>query len=108
MPLHKISTVVRNNYTDDRVLSLADLGGFVDMQVADANSVTVPPQTDVAWPADAEIIITQLGAGLTSILSGAGVAIYTYDSRNDLAGQYASCTLTRLAEDSWLLVGNLA
>lgn len=87
-------------------LVLTDAGKWVRMNVATANNLTVPPQSDVAWDADTEIHVEQTGVGQTTIVAGTGVAIHSSETLN-LAVQYAVATLKRVAADEWVLIGYL-
>jgi len=77
------------------------------MNNASANTVTVPPEASVAWPALTRIDLVQLGAGQTSIAAGVGVTISSYSSRLKLVGQYAGASLYKRATNHWVLTGNL-
>ena len=45
------------------------------MDNAAANTLTVPPNSSVAFPVGTSIPIRQAGAGQTTIVAGSGVAI---------------------------------
>jgi hypothetical protein len=86
---------------------LADAGQVVEMNVAAANTFTIPPNSSVAFPIRTYINLAQLGAGQTTITAGAGVTIR---SRNGLklAGQYAVATLYKRGTDEWVVGGDVA
>ncbi len=83
-------------------LVLADAGKMVEMNNAAANTLTVPPNSSVAFPINTRIDINQHGAGLTTVAAGAGVTI-----RGDLVsqGQYMGMSLWKRATDEWVLYG---
>lgn len=100
--------VAFNNQTGTSyTLALTDRGKTVTLSNASAITLTVPPQSSVAWPANARIDIAQLGAGQVTISPGSGVTINAYQTKNKLAGQYAAGTLIRTGSDTWLLAGAL-
>ena len=99
--------VTENNKTDSYTLVLSDANKLVTITKADATTLTVPPNSSVAFPVGTMILVAQLGAGQVTITAGDGVTINSYDSALKLVGQYASCSLTKLATDTWLCVGNL-
>lgn len=88
-------------------LALTDRGKTVTLSNASAITLTVPPQSSVAWPNNARIDLAQLGAGQVTISPGSGVTINSYQSKTKLAGQYAAGSLIRIGSDTWLLVGAL-
>lgn len=102
------TTVPANRQTGNYTLVIGDAGGVVEMNVASANELTVPPNSSVAFPVDTVIEVVQWGAGLTSIVAGSGVTIRSLDGVLDLAGQYASVTLRYIGSDEWHLAGALA
>lgn len=93
--------------TTARTLALTDLGQAVEMTNAAANTVTVPPNSSVAFPLNAVIPIIQMGTGQTTIAAGAGVTIRSYGNKLKLVGQYAQATLYKRATDEWVLAGGL-
>lgn len=95
-----------NTRTANYTLVLADKGKTVEMNLAGANTLTVPPNSSVAFPVGSYINVVQLGAGATTIVAGSGVTILC---RNTLvlAGQYAMATLYKRATNEWVLGGDL-
>jgi hypothetical protein len=89
-------------------LVLTDAGKRVSLSNATAITLTVPPNSSVAFAVDDEIEITQDGAGQVTIAPGAGVTINSYGAKTKLAGQYAGASLKKTGTDTWLLIGNLA
>lgn len=88
-------------------LALTDRGKTVTLSNASAVTLTIPPQSSIAWPANARIDLAQLGAGQVTVTPGSGVTLRSYTSKTKIAGQYAAATLIRLSADEWLLVGAL-
>lgn len=86
-------------------LVIGDAGTLVEMNNAAANTVTVPPNSSVAFPVGTFISIRQYGAGLTTIAAGSGVTIRSYGTGLKLAGQYAEATLTKRGTNEWILSG---
>ncbi|MDR3405114.1 MAG: hypothetical protein P4L99_21650 [Chthoniobacter sp.] len=85
---------------------LGDDGKRVDMSNASANTVTVPPNSSVAFPVGAQILVRQGGAGVTTIAAGAGVTIHNATGVYTLAGQYSYVTLIKTATDTWDAIGS--
>jgi len=86
---------------------LTDSGKLCTFSNASAITVTVPPNSSVAFPVGAQIDCSQLGAGKVTFAEGAGVTINSESSNKSIGAQYAGVTLRKLATDTWLLVGNL-
>lgn len=93
--------------TTARTLALTDLGKAVEMDNASANTLTVPPNSSVAFAVGTYIPIIQKGAGQTTIAAGAGVTIRSRGTRLKLAGQYAQAGLLKRGTDEWVLAGDL-
>lgn len=75
----------------------------VQMNVAGANNLTVPPNGTVAIPIGASILIRQIGAGLTTIVQGAGVTVTPTSGSLNLAGQNFSGLLIKTGTNTWTL-----
>lgn len=89
-------------------LVLGDAGKMVTMTNASANTLTVPPNSSVAFPTNTRIDMLQYGAGQTTIAAGSGVTIYSSGSKLKLTGQYSGATLWKKATDTWVLVGDIS
>lgn len=92
-------------------LILSDTGKYVEMNNASANTLTVPPNSSVAFPIGTEVTVIRTGAGLTTIAPGAGVTINYYSvsgsATRSIKAQWAAATLIKRATDTWVLIGNL-
>lgn len=97
----------QNRQTASYTLVLGDANGFVEMNVGSANNLTVPPNADVAFPLKTQILISNYGAGQTSIVAGSGVTIRSAGGALKLSVQYSMATLIQISANEWILVGNL-
>lgn len=88
-------------------LVIGDAGKMVTMSNASANTLTVPPNSSVAFPTNTRIDVIQYGAGQTSIAAGAGVTIRSSGSKLKLTGQYSGASLWKKGTDEWILVGDI-
>jgi hypothetical protein len=87
---------------------LADALRVVRMNNSSANTVTIPPNSAVAFPVGTVLEVWQQGAGQTTIVAGSGVTIRVAATFTlKLAEQYAGCSLRKMAADTWYLIGNL-
>lgn len=87
---------------------LADDGKLVTCDNAATISVTIPPNSSVAYGIGTQINFMQLGAGQVTIVAGSGVTLRSQGSKLKLAGQYAVATCVKIATDTWAVVGNLS
>lgn len=87
-------------------LVLSDAFKLVAMNNSSANTITVPPNSSVAFPIGTRIDLSQDGAGQTTIVAGTGVTIRTPETLK-LRKQWAKATLIKRASDTWDLEGNL-
>jgi len=77
----------------------------VRMTNASANTITIPPNSAVAFPVGTKVFITQGGAGSTTIAAGAGVTINA-PSTVTLAidEQWESRVCQKTGTNEWLLI----
>jgi len=86
---------------------LTDAGKACEFTNASAVTVTVPPNSSVAFPVGTQIDVMQGGAGKVTFAQGSGVTIKSFGSNKSLAGQEVGGTLLKMATDTWRLMGNL-
>jgi len=103
-----LQDIAFNNQTASYTLVLADAGKLVEVNNASANTLTVPPNSSVAFAVGTQILVVQQGAGATTITAGAGVTLRSKDSNLAIDGQYASVALVKRATDEWYVTGALA
>lgn len=94
--------------TASYVLVAADAAKIVTLANASGNTLTVPPNSSVAFPIGTHIDIIQLGAGQTTLVAGAGVTVGKSAATLKLVGQYACVRLRKLAINTWAASGDLA
>lgn len=104
-PAASASTMPRNTQTGTTYTLVAgDAGKVVRCTNAGAVTVTVPPNSSVAFGTDPDTIINvyAAGAGGTTIAAGAGVTI-----RNNSTAlvQYGECSLRKDGTDEWVRTG---
>jgi hypothetical protein len=105
--------------TDQRLLPVTSYGASITLQLTDAatgvqinnasaNTVTVPPNSGVAFPVGTVVPIVQVGVGLTTIVAGVGVTLrYHSDFNLALRGQYAQAGVRKIATNEWIVFGDL-
>jgi hypothetical protein len=92
--------------TANYVLVLADAGAAIEMNLAGANTLTVPPNSSVAFDVGTVVEVMQYGAGQTTLTPGSGVTIRTASSLTTRA-QYSVVSLRKTATDEWVAAGDL-
>jgi hypothetical protein len=102
-----VSTITTNRQTASYTLVLADANKLVEMNVATANTLTVPTNATVAFPIGTQILIAQYGAGAVTITAASGVTLRSESSKLKTNGQYSGATLVKIATDEWYAFGNL-
>lgn len=96
-----------NRQTSNYTLVLGDAGTVIEMNLAGANTLTVPPNSSVAFPTGTVIPVHQYGAGKTTITAGAGVTIRSPGAKIALNVQYSSGAIRKVGSDEWILTGDL-
>jgi hypothetical protein len=101
-----ITDTVTNAQTASYTLVLADSGKMVEMSVASANTLTVPPNSSVAFPIGTTLTVLQTGAGQCTLTAGAGVTVNGTPGLK-LRTTWSSATLIKRATDTWVAVGDM-
>lgn len=99
--------IVVNRPTASYTLVLGDAFRIVDMNVASGNILTIPLNATVAFPVGTQIIVSQFGAGQTTITPTGGVTIRSSGNKLKLTGQYSMATLIKIGLDEWYLSGDI-
>ena len=99
--------ITTNRQTASYTLVLGDADKLVEMNVATANNLTVPPNSSVAFATGTQILLAQYGAGQTTIVAGSGVTIRSNGSKLKLNVQYSGATLIKIDTDEWYLFGDI-
>lgn len=95
-------------YTDSATLALTDAGKLIRGNKGTAMTITVPPNSDVAFPTGTQIVVYAAGAGQVSIAAGTGVTIRSPGSKLKLTAQYDQASLIKRGTNEWLLTGGLS
>ena len=103
-----LKDIAFSSQTASYTLVLGDAGKLVEVSNASANTLTVPPNSSVAFPTGTQIVVVQQGAGATTVTAGAGVTLRSKDSNLAVDGQYSSAALIKRATDEWYVTGALA
>jgi len=96
-----------NEQTDSYTLVLADADKLIDMNKATAVTLTVPPNSSVAFATGTQILVRQKGAGQVTVSPGSGVTIQAANSNDKTVAQHSLAGLIKVATDTWLLFGDI-
>ena len=84
--------------TTSRTLALTDAGKVVESTNAAATTITVPPNSAVAFPVGTIIGIYSAGAGGVTLAQGAGVTVRNLAN----LAQYGETSLRKRGTDEWV------
>lgn len=99
---------LKTDITTAYTLITTDAGKCVEMNNASANTVTIPPNSSVAFPVGTRIKVRQYGVGQTSIVAGAGVTIIKPSATLNVSAQYGDVELYKRDNDEWYVSGHLS
>ena len=88
-------------------LAASDAGKLITSSNGSAQTITVPPNSSVAFATGTQIIVQNIGSANATLAQGSGVTIQSKDSNKEIDGQYAAATLIKTATDTWSLIGAL-
>ena len=88
-------------------LALTDGAKLVTLTNAGAITLTVPPDSSVAFPIGSQVLLYQGGAGQVTITAGAGVTIRSQGAKLKINDQYGVAGIVKIATDEWVAFGNL-
>lgn len=92
---------------DDYTLVLTDRSKWLNLSNAADKTLTIPPNSDVAFPVGTSIMLSNDAAGLFTVAAGVGVTLRAEGGKVKLAAQFAVAALQKLAADEWVVFGNL-
>jgi hypothetical protein len=93
----------------NHVLELSDAGRTIEMDVATANTVTIPTNAAVPFLVGSQISFLQVGAGQTTFVASDPntVTINSKNSNKRISSRYSPATLIKRDTNTWVLVGDL-
>jgi hypothetical protein len=90
-------------------LALADAGKIVTMSNASSNTLTIPPNSSVAFLVGTVVTVRMKGAGQTTVTAGSGVTLNgTSTGSADLSGRFYAATIVQEAANTWSIFGGHA
>jgi len=88
-------------------LVLTDVSKLITLTNSSAITLTVPPNSSVAFAIGTQIDLSQDGAWQVTFAGWSWVTINSLDSNKKVNWQYIGCTLVKVAENIWNLYWNL-
>jgi len=86
---------------------LSDAGKLVTLSNASAITLTIPPNSSVAYATGTRIDFIQIGAGQVTVAGGTGVTVNSTPTLKFRA-QHSAASCIKIGTDTWQLVGDLA
>ena len=108
--LGKLADATIDIKTGNYTLQLTDKNKFIKMNLTGtANTVTIPSDSTVTFPAGAQIHVIQYGTGKTTFAHASGDAYIYRTPGLFLRDRYSSATLLKCADANvWMLMGDLS
>lgn len=100
-------TTITSKTADYTLSSLSERDSMIEVNSSSAVTITVPPNSSVAYPVGTTIDLLRVGSGAVTIAAGSGVTL-NYTPGNKLRAQWSSASLFKRATDTWVLVGDLS
>jgi len=98
--------VTLDTISTDYTAVLADQNKMVQLTGSVAHTLTIPPNSSVAFPLGTQIFMYQDGTGALSVVAGGGVTIRS-ELGLKLNAQYSMAAALKVATDTWILTGAL-
>ncbi|MEO0224633.1 MAG: hypothetical protein ABIL76_06025 [candidate division WOR-3 bacterium] len=99
-PVVNINFQTGTSYT----LVLTDGGQWVAMNNTSANTVTIPANSNVAFPVGTRITVQKYGAGNTTIQPATGVTLRDPNNRATINTQYDVRNIVKIGTDEWVII----
>jgi hypothetical protein len=100
--------VSQNTVTTSYILVLVDAGGVVEVNSTSNLTVTVPPNSDAAFPIGTLIEVLRYGTGTVTLIAGTGVTLLPPAGAPLTARvRYSPIALRKRATDEWVVSGDL-
>lgn len=103
------SATFNNQSGTTYTLVLTDQGKTVNFTGASAATLTIPPNSSVAFPTSPATVIyvAQGGAGSVTVAAGVGVTLVNPYNSFVIAARYGEVKLTKIGTDTWRLNGEV-
>lgn len=102
------SVVANTTQTANYTLVLADAGTRIRMNLAGANTLTIPPHSSVPMPVGVFVEVCQVGLGQCTATAGAGVTTNSATTTTKTRAQWSVISLYQESIDVWIVSGDTA
>ena len=99
--------ITTNRQTSSYTLVIGDADKLVEMNNASANNLTIPLNATVAYATGTQILLSQYGAGQTTVVATGGVTVRSSGGKLKLTAQYSGATLIKIDTNEWYLFGDI-
>jgi len=108
--MNALNRLPPNVWSGSGTLGLSNEATWISLQPGSAATVTIPPDSSVAFPAGAQILIGRNTTQTVTIARGSGVSLYgTLGQRNyTIANPDGFVTLLKYASNHWYIMGDVA
>jgi hypothetical protein len=97
-----------NRQSASYTLALTDQNKIVEMNVAGANTLTIPNNSTVALPIGTEIAGVQYNTGQVTVTPASGVTLRSVGGALKSSAQYAFWTMVKVGTNEWYVTGSLS
>jgi len=104
------TTTYLNVITDSgttRTPGLTDAGAYILTTHGTGITVTLPQDSDVAFPVGTTIYFERNGAGTLTFAAGTGATVNSKDATLTCGDRYTTVASVKIAADTWTLIGNI-
>ena len=93
--------------TQNYDLTLSDIGQSITFNSTGTWTVTIPPNSSIAFPIGSEIDVFRINTGSVTFVPGTGVTLNSKNTSRSIAARYSGASLIKFDTNTWLLVGDL-
>lgn len=108
--MNALNRLPPNVWSGSGTLGLSDEATWISLQPGSAAIVTIPPDSSVAFPAGAQILIGRNTAQTVTVAPGSGVNLYSVLGTGSrlIANPDGFVTLLKYASNHWYIMGDVA
>lgn len=99
---------IKKNTNTAWTLALANINSHIQAANFSAITITVPPNSSVAFPVGCKIFIEQNGTGAITMSPGSGVTLNAANNYLSTSTQYEVLELVKMDTDVWTVTGGTA
>ncbi len=93
--------------TTTRTPGLTDASAYILCTHGTGMTVTLPQDSDVAFPVGSQIIFERNGAGTLTFAAGAGATVNSKGATLTCADRYTTVAAVKIVADTWTIFGNI-